>query len=462
MALRQARVARSYAVELRARVAASRLSFARRSRSMRRVDQRDALVHVIDDFEQHAGDVVARGGEQRAADGEIERRTRGGGHQCVGGLLDAVVLERELRGRGVDAVLGFSQQVFAHGRRQQLRGALRRALRHARERGELEAIADGGAERHHALRVAGSRRPIFCAMRSATFSVIASATNGVEVVAGSVCAASSKLSRPSACSFCRNWRMKNGLPPVFSRMVSASGAAVSPSMRSESPMNCVMSAQPSGADLRRSATGTARRSSSLMREHERMRGHDFVVAAGRDQQQRMRAGGRQQRRQQAQARRIRPLHVVEEYDQRTVLAAEHLQEVLEDVVEAVLRFGRFERRERRLRADDAFQRRHHFGDRPGRCARRRRRIASRHARVCALALGEQLADQVVQRGDDGAERHVALQLVELAGDEVAELLAEPGAHLLDQRGLADAGRAREHDRAPRHPAAARRNAIDNA
>ena len=61
-----------------------------------------------------------------------------------------------------------------------------------------------------------------------------------------------------------------------------------------------------------------------------------------------------------------------------------------------------------------------------------------------LALGEQLAHQVVQRRDDGAERHVALQLVELAADEIAELLAERRAHLAHQRGLADAGRAREH------------------
>ena len=151
------------------------------------------------------------------------------------------------------------------------------------------------------------------------------------------------------------------------------------------------------------------------------------------------AGGGQQRRQQSQTRRIRPLHVVEEHDQRTVLAAEDLQEVLEDVIEAVLRFGGFERRERRLRADDAFQRRDDFGD----DAAVAPDCADDGIAPCAslaLALGEQLAHQVLQRIDDGAERHVALQLIELAGDEVAMLLAEGHAQLLHQRGLADAGR----------------------
>ena len=104
-------------------------------------------------------------------------------------------------------------------------------------------------------------------------------------------------------------------------------------------MNCVMSDQPSGASVH----GLDRHRAPLEfldGEHERMRGHDLVVAAGRDQQQRMRAGRRQQRGQQAQAGRVGPLHVVEEHDQRAVLAAEHLQEALEDVVETILRFGR--------------------------------------------------------------------------------------------------------------------------
>jgi nicotinate-nucleotide pyrophosphorylase len=79
----------------------------------------------------------------------------------------------------------------------------------------------------------------------------------------------------------------------------------------------------------------------------------------------------------------------------------------------------------------------------------------------ALALGEQLAHQVLQRVDDGAEWHIALQLVELAGNEVAVLLAERHAQLLHQRGLADAA-GPTTPRARRQPAAARRSAIDNA
>ena len=156
------------------------------------------------------------------------------------------------------------------------------------------------------------------------------------------------------------------------------------------------------------------------------------------------AGARQQRRQQSQAGRIRPLHVVEEYDQRAVLAAEDLQEVLENMVEAILRFSGFERGKRRLRSDDAFQRRNDFGDDAAVAPDGTDDGVAPCARL-ALAFGEELANQVLQRTDDGAERHVALQLIEFAGDEIAMLLAERHAQLLHQRGLADAGGPGQHD-----------------
>ena len=45
-------------------------------------------------------------------------------------------------------------------------------------------------------------------------------------------------------------------------------------------------------------------------------------------------------------------------------------------------------------------------------------------RAVVLRFVQQLQDEIVQRGDDGAEGHVALQLVELAGDEIAVLLRD--------------------------------------
>ena len=114
------------------------------------------------------------------------------------------------------------------------------------------------------------------------------------------------------------------------------------------------------------------------------------------------------------------------------------------MVEAVLRLGRLEHREWRLWTNDALEGRDDLGDHAS--------IASHGAHDgvapragLRLALGQELANQVLQRRHDGAERYVALQLVELAADEVAVLLADGQAHVLHERCLADARRAGQND-----------------
>ncbi len=125
--------------------------------------------------------------------------------------------------------------------------------------------------------------------------------------------------------------------------------------------------------------------------------------------------------------------------------AEHLHEVLEHEVEAVLRFERLELRHARLRADDELERGHDVDDQ---LAVRLHGIAdrARHDSDRFLALREQLLHEILQRRDERAERHVLLQLVELAGDEVAALARDRLIDLLHERRLADAGLAGHHHR----------------
>ena len=127
------------------------------------------------------------------------------------------------------------------------------------------------------------------------------------------------------------------------------------------------------------------------------------------------------------------------------LLAEHLHEVLEREIEAVLRLERLELRHARLRADDELERRHDVDDQLAvRVDGRVDRLAPR--RDLLLALGQQLLHEILQRGDERAERHVLLQQIELARDEVAALPRDRLVDLLHERRLADAGLARDHDR----------------
>ena len=67
-----------------------------------------------------------------------------------------------------------------------------------------------------------------------------------------------------------------------------------------------------------------------------------------------------------------------------------------------------------------------------------------------FAFGQQLPHEGTKRLDQRAQRNVANDLVELAGDEIAPLANDGFVQLLDQRGLPDARIARDqHDRRPR-------------
>ena len=191
------------------------------------------------------------------------------------------------------------------------------------------------------------------------------------------------------------------------------------------------------------------------REHEGMRGRHLVVAIGHHDQQRL---GRRRCRDQideVQAGRVRPLHVVEKQHERMRPLAEDLHETLEDEVETVLRFQRLELGHARLRTDDELECRHHVDD------ELRVRVNGSADGVAPhgnrfLALREQLLHEILQGRDERAERHVLLQLIELAGDEVAALAGDRLIDLLDERGLADAGLPGDQDRLD--PAA--RNALE--
>ena len=98
--------------------------------------------------------------------------------------------------------------------------------------------------------------------------------------------------------------------------------------------------------------------------------------------------------------------------------AEHLNEVLEHEVEAILRLERLELGNSHLLADDQLERGHDVDDQLSvRMHGVANRAPPRGDRL--LAFGEQLLDEILERGDERAERHVLLKLIELARDEIA-------------------------------------------
>jgi hypothetical protein len=128
------------------------------------------------------------------------------------------------------------------------------------------------------------------------------------------------------------------------------------------------------------------------------------------------------------------------------------QEILQHALEAVLRFDAAQLCRGRLPADDEFDFGDHLGEHAAVAAQRlRQRIAP--GGELRFGLGEPLKHQCAKRLDQGAERHAARDLVELARDEVPMATHDRSQQLLDQRGLAGACRALdEHQLAAVRPA----------
>ena len=72
-------------------------------------------------------------------------------------------------------------------------------------------------------------------------------------------------------------------------------------------------------------------------------------------------------------------------------------------------------------------------------------IASRQAAIASSLSVKQLLHEILQGGDERAERHVLLQQIELARDEIAALPRDRLIDFLHERRLADAGLAGDHD-----------------
>src|SRR6267143_5475280 len=92
----------------------------------------------------------------------------------------------------------------------------------------------------------------------------------------------------------------------------------------------------------------SRRADRLQRPHKRVRGTDFVVLVGADQQQVPHFRVRNQMLKEVERRRIQPLQIIKEQRERVLLAREHPEEALENQLEAVLRVLRRQVRDRWL------------------------------------------------------------------------------------------------------------------
>jgi hypothetical protein len=180
----------------------------------------------------------------------------------------------------------------------------------------------------------------------------------------------------------------------------------------------------------------------LDREAERMHRRDLAVSIRLDQEQRLGLLRCREVREHVQARRVRPLHVVEEHDERVRRSREHLNEPLERPREALLRRCRIERHDRWLRPDHEIDRGDHLGEHASVRVNRGFDAPAPFGER-GFALGEELLDEVAEREEHRAARHVAPELIELARHEEA---AAPGHRLVDRtdhRRLADAGRSRD-------------------
>ena len=145
---------------------------------------------------------------------------------------------------------------------------------------------------------------------------------------------------------------KKGLPPVFSCTSRASGAARSGAQRSASAMSCSRSVarERRQRDLLRLPLRPA---DGVKLAHQRMRGVNFVVAIGADQQQSAARPNGSEVLEQIERRRVEPLQIVKEQRQRMFGPGEDAEKAPEHQLEAALRLLRRKLRDRRLVADDA-------------------------------------------------------------------------------------------------------------
>ncbi|MFT3769649.1 MAG: glycoside hydrolase family 1 protein [Minicystis sp.] len=152
--------------------------------------------------------------------------------------------------------------------------------------------------------------------------------------------------------------------------------------------------------------------------------------------------------QRPQRRRVRPLQVVEEEHERSLLGGHGADEGLERGVEAVLGLHRARRRDLRWIPEDLAELRDQLGQH---APIRGHGLADppEGLRPALLGLGGERPREGAERLDHRRIRHVRRAQVELARSEPAALRGDGVPHRLDEGGLADAGVARqEHQLGP--------------
>src|SRR6516164_11234445 len=192
----------------------------------------------------------------------------------------------------------------------------------------------------------------------------------------------------------------------------------------------------------------------LQLAHQRMRRSHFVVAERADQQKIAEVGPAQQVFQQIECCQIEPLQIIEEERQGMFRPSEDADELAEHQLEAPLCILRRKLGDRWRLSDDQL----HFGNEiRNQTSVRSQRLPQRLAprRKIYFALSEQRPNQALKGLGQRRIRNVALVLIELAGREKATGRYQHRLQLVDDRGLADAGIARDQDEL-------RRTAIDDA
>src|SRR3984957_12541539 len=188
--------------------------------------------------------------------------------------------------------------------------------------------------------------------------------------------------------------------------------------------------------------GIADRSES---PQKRVGGSDLVVPVRPDQKQVLNLRMRDQVLDEIERRGIQPLQIVEEQRERMFLAREHAQEAPENNLEAVLRVLWWQIWNRRLFTDNKLEFRNDIDDQLTIWTERLEQAVPPPAERL-LVLGEERADQGLERLAQGRVWDVALVLVELAGREQATRWNERFLQLVHHGGFADAGIAgHEHE-----------------
>src|ERR1700685_2653432 len=142
--------------------------------------------------------------------------------------------------------------------------------------------------------------------------------------------------------------------------------------------------------------------------------------------------------QQVEGRRIQPLQIVEEQNERMLRPREHSQEAPENHLKAVLGLLRRQVRDRRLCSDNELQIRDKHDDQLAVRTQRLLENVPPPAERC-LALAQKRADEALESLGQGGVWDVALVLVALTGREESARRDEDLVELVHDRGFADTG-----------------------